>query len=377
MTPENECLKEHMKESFMNQKTIKISIFTIFSVLAGVGFSETWQSESRPELLLGSRIVRNFKSLPLESILEGKTQPWSDTYWPSQKGGIADPYRTGVEAWKFPLPTKALLLSGQYSQEKINELSPAAKFDLVRGYYHFPLTKMVLRETSPSNPSWWGICHGWSPAALNHPEPQPITVVNPDGLSIHFGSSDVKALISYYYADYAYNKRVVRQLGDRCDGGGFLGIGKPEECKKDINAGSFHLVLTNLIGLQHRGFVGDVSQGKQVWNQPIIGYESSVLKEDGPTSSSARGTVKRVYLKTKMKYVVEIEPQEAPVVGTAMQSLEEKTFHYWLELDANGNIIGGEFKNKMFSVAPDFFWTVQPMSFLGEFSALNKIYVTQ
>jgi hypothetical protein len=357
----------------MKKHTYKIAAIATLSVLAVVGFTKTWSPSSNPALL-GANMVRNFYKLPLTANLQGPRQPWSDTYWPHYEGGIAVPYRTGEDAWKSRLFSKTEILSGRVSAEQINNLSPAAKFDLLRGMYNYPLTRDVLSSTNPKNPSWWGICHGWAPAALNHPEPQPITVTNPDGVVIHFGSSDVKALISFYYADYAYKARKVRQLGNRCNGDGFLFF-RPGNCKRDVNPGALHIVLGNLIGLQRRGLVGDVTQSKEVWNQPISGYESTVVRERAPSNRSARGTAKEVLVRTKMNYVVEIGPQELPVVGTDSQSFDSRDFTYWLELDAAGNILGGSYNKAVSEESPDFFWTVQPMAFLGDFAALNKIYL--
>ena len=50
-------------------------------------------------------------------------------------------------------------------------------------------------------PAWAGYCHGWAPAANRFEEPLPVTVRNADGVEIPFGSSDVKALLTYFEAE--------------------------------------------------------------------------------------------------------------------------------------------------------------------------------
>jgi len=254
--------------------------------------------------------------------------------------------------------------------EQIAQLSPAEKFDLVRGRYDFPLTRWVLKSNNPDAPSWHGICHGWSPGSINHAEPAPVTITTQDGLVVPFGSSDVKALISYYYGVYAYGQRQVRQIGRRCNGGWIFGGSK---CKDDVNAGALHVILANQLGLMNEGFVGDVTIGKEVWNQPIVGFSSKIVDERSPSRKSAPGTVREVRVQTKMNYTVEINPTWDPVVGTAKQKEKSKYFDYWLEINGQGNIVGGSY-NAGSDETPDFIWTVKPMQFTGDFSILNEIY---
>ena len=47
---------------------------------------------NEPELILGEGYERNFRALPTQGSLD--VEPWSDTYWPENKGGIAHRWRT-------------------------------------------------------------------------------------------------------------------------------------------------------------------------------------------------------------------------------------------------------------------------------------------
>ena len=85
--------------------------------------------------------------------------------------------------------------------ESIALLSPAEKYDILVGIYDFPLNNRAKAEGSVHEPSWSGYCHGWAPAAHRFEEPEPVTLVNDDGVEVRFGSSDIKALMTYFEAE--------------------------------------------------------------------------------------------------------------------------------------------------------------------------------
>jgi hypothetical protein len=72
-----------------------------------------------------------------------------------------------------------------------------------------------------------------------------------------------------------------------------------------------------------------------------------------------------------MIYALESPQQWEPVLGTSAFGQDAKTYTYWLELDAGGNIIGGDWVSRL---RPDFIWTTTRSRFLGEFEGLNQIY---
>lgn len=80
----------------------------------------------------------------------------------------------------------------------IARLSPAEKFDFLNGPYYYPLKAEVEKLAAYDAESWEGICHGRAPASMNHNEPRPKILRNPDGIKIYFGSADIKAILSYY-----------------------------------------------------------------------------------------------------------------------------------------------------------------------------------
>lgn len=287
-----------------------------------------------------------FTSLPLTGKLE--KEPWADSYWPSREGGLAQRWRDGVAGHE--VSRVSWETAKQMTDKDLSRLSPAEKFDIFVGSESFNLFSSELTRTSPSDDYWFGICHGWAPAALAFNEPKAIKLKGPSGIEVPFGSSDVKALLSLYAGDYAKVKS--QMLAARCNDDFSK---NPESAKKpncrDTNAGAFHLVLTNLIGLQKKGFVADLTRDFEVWNQPVSGFETKILKESrGRSQGAALWTAREITVETTIHYGAEISP-EWKALGSNMRS---RTYQYRLELNRRGMIIGGAW---LTDERPDFLWT--------------------
>ena len=295
--------------------------------------------------------------------------PWSENYWPSKRGSIN--YRWNAKkAWgfKYNSPTKEEVQAMSIEERK--ELSPVEKYDLAMGHYDYPFRQSVDEEMADKKArSWEGLCNGWSPASLYYPEPKPVMITNPDGIVIPFGSSDVKGLLSYFMAVAADDQIEVSQVGLRCDDTPFMGVGA-DECD-DVNAGALHVILTNEIGIRKRGFVVDIQRTKQVWNQPVYGYE---MTEVGSAKSTFSDHAVRI--KATILYGSELaKSMWSPVVGTSNNKIDSMKIEYTLELDANDKIVGGEWITKR--AHPDFIWRVdnqKSIQFKGAMAGLNQIY---
>jgi hypothetical protein len=370
-----------------------------------VAFAFPFKGSNDPKFfnaISNSPINTNFYDLPLEGKLKDTTLGWSETYWPSNVGGIAYRWNSkNPQPFKYKLLSKAEVMRA--SQEQLSELSPAELYDIAMGDYNYSLTKKVLKAFKPTNLWWEGICHGWSQAASNYSEPEKVVVTNRDGVKVPFGSSDVKGLLSMHDA---YNsKGTFVRVGDRCDVRGKVAgeeseedgpIGPPsandankEKCA-DVNAGAFHVVITNMIGINSQGFVADVDRFNDVWNQPVTEYASEVVSEQLVTNQEARRGVKsKLLIKTKMTYGEELEfytPEleaegsiafvsKEPVTNTIHQSFKSKDYVYVIELDVNDKVIGGTWISE---TRPDMLWTKKrDVKFLnGKFplAGLNQIY---
>lgn len=258
--------------------------------------------------------------------------------------------------------------ASKMSIESLSHLSATEKYDLFTGRYDYPLKKEVETKADSSAARWEGICHGWSPAALNHNEPTPKTMTNPDGIVIPFGSSDIKALLSYYYA-FQFKVADIHQMGRRCSRR--LMPRGSRDCKQDLNAGAFHIVVANLIGIEGIGFIADMDRFQQVWNHPVHAYSSEVEKIKKVQRNSADGTEKVLHIKTTITYTDEAGSTWEPLIGTQGQKLLTKEFEYDLDINANGQIIGGEWTS---IIRPDFIWTTEKaLIWVGQFDRLNEL----
>lgn len=374
-------------------------------LMAASAHAEKWDKSNNPSyfnIIAGGKMKMELGALPLAAKLKDDRLGWSETFWPSNLGGIAYRWNSpNPQPFKFKLLAKEELQ--KMSQNQLSELSPAELYDISQGDYKYSLTKKVLNIYSADDLWWEGICHGWSQAASNYPEPDKAVVTNKDGIKVPFGASDVKGLLAMH--DAFNSKGIYARIGDRCGVEGKVpGEAFPEdgdapmpaakdanrpECA-DVNAGAFHVVLANMIGVYSKGFVADVDRFNDVWNQPIVGYESSV-HEELPVSAAEfkNGIAKRVRVVTNMSYGDELEyysPEaeaegtlgfvsKEPVTGTQRQVTTTRKYEYILELDSFDNIVGGSWISE---ARPDMLWMkLKDTKFLdGRFplAGLNSIY---
>lgn len=333
----------------------------------GSDLQEAWKPHDAPIQLDGS-FIRRFDLLPTQGFLE-KT-PWADSYWPSYEGGISARWLAD-DPLPFKYETLSLEALQSASADEIRALSPAEKFDILNGDYTYPLVLSEWRRTSPYNETWEGLCHGWAPAAALFEEPHPVELTNADGITIPFGSSDVKALLTYYQGQVS--RAPIQFLGMRCNvklDDLLSGRANMDDCK-GVNPGAFHIVLTNQIALKQESFMADVTRDFEVWNHPVSGYRSVITPKAGVGPTAAPGTVKEVFVTTSMDYSVELLPGWLPNKGRESTFTRTRVYEYTLEIDANGEIIGGEWLG---ADRPDFLWNQQTVPFFGEFQKLEDLY---
>jgi hypothetical protein len=330
--------------------------------------------------IAGMSLLHNFDSLPLQGNLSDDRLGWSESYWPSNKGGIA--YRWNhpdPQPFKFRTHTREEV--SRMSATEMGQLSPAELYDISNDDFNYTLTRNTLRRYSPRDLWWEGICHGWAQAASHYPEPAAVTVTSKSGIKVPFGSSDVKALLAMHEAYNFGGKSGF--VGVRCKASGKVeGEGderdrnphfpSPEIANgpgcRDTNAGAFHVVITNMLGILGKGFVADIDRFGDVWNQPITNYTSNVIGEEPVTPEHRSfGIERRIKVKMQMFYGEELKfytPELAatgalnfvsklPVTMTPSQINLSKTYTYVLEINRFGNIIGGEWIS---STRPDFMW---------------------
>ncbi len=308
-------------------------------------------------------------------------QPWSDTYWPNAEGGI-------TVRWRYEDPKDRFGHKSPYTPEQIdkmsakeiNMLSPSEKYDIVSGGYRngWPLWKREALMTTGcpagvgvsesrlpirtlpggmQSGDWEGKCHAWTPAALQFPEPGvadvEATKANGEKFLVHFGSSDIKALLIVGYDMYLNQYPEYSRAGSRCSRNyAKLGQGSASPCL-DTNAGTFFVLVTNMVQKGKPGFVIDVDPGTQVWNQPVYAYMHTIQEGTCPIkiTKPAKAKEKVAYVETKLAWVGELDATEEP--HGDKNRMELSLFKYCVEMDENNNVIGGAWVDKM---RPDFIW---------------------
>lgn len=339
--------------------------FSQVTYSAPLKLDEAWDPSISSPDIMNMNSKRKFNSLPLSASVTHAEKYWSGDYWALRYGNIN--YRWYAQnKIGFSLNSPNRDRARRMTIPQLAELSPSEKYDLFTGRYDYPLKNTVSQIANSAAEIWEGICHGWSPASMNHNEPTPKLLFNPDGIEIPFGSTDIKALLSYYYA-HIHRAPDTHQMGSRC----YEENGREKNCNNDLNAGAFHIVLGNRIGLEGKGVIADMQRFKEVWNNPITSYQSRILGQKGAQSTSAPGTVKVVTIQTTITYAAKGLHDWHPVNGTAKQAEKSQTYEYQIELSADGSIIGGEWITKQ---RPDFLWMMaKPRQFTGLLSRLGEL----
>jgi hypothetical protein len=333
--------------------------------------------------IAGISLITHFDSLPAAGKLIDDRLSWSETYWPSNVGGIAYRWNSpDPQPFKYKMYTKAELQ--KMSFDEMGQLSPAELYDIANNDYNYTLTRRAFGLYSKHDLWWEGICHGWSQAASHYPEPAPVVVTNDAGIKVPFGSSDVKGLLAMHEAynyggTYAFIGQRCRAVG-KVPGEGDLRdtittepteeVRNSIECK-DVNAGAFHVVISNMIGILGKGFVADIDRYNDVWNQPLNGYSMKVVSEETVTAEDrAIGIERKLRINLNMvygeelKYYTETLAQAGnlnfvskwPVTMTPAQKFLSRNYDYVIELDGAGKVIGGQWFTE---TRPDFMWMYQ------------------
>jgi hypothetical protein len=351
-------------------------------------------SKDRPEDLLEIRpLIKSIEKLEKNKLTSGSLDesPWSDNYWPIYKGILGARYSDkifpGVTDWmenyKYIEKNKALVLFEGAESEKIDDLSPSEKYDLLLGIKSTSLTKSMWDQGQlyfsehGKVETWMGICHGWAPASYMLPRPsKKVAIMAADGKTmLSFYPADIKSLASLLWAGA---RTPVRFVGGRCnekdpkrDENGRL---IDPKCF-DTNPATWHIAVTNRIGRAKKSLVMDATFDYEVWNQPVLSYEYSYFNPQEQTLHEkykdafipladyvddpfkkyrGNAVVDIVGVVMEVEYLAETRPTHQEKDSKEFDLTRRVTYRYDLEIDANGEIIGGEWVTR---AHPDFLWT--------------------
>lgn len=391
-------------------------ILTRTLCLAEQGFAPAEPHDQVSDLVTGVDLVTTLEEMENRGWKQGQLDetPWSDTYWPIYQGILGARYADSSFAGSsdFLLNLKsAMEIDSRRRGDKttitsvnkptknyssVDTLSPAEKYDLLVGDENWTLTKWSWSEgtnyynSNGSVETWMGVCHGWAPAAYKLPRAKnTITLVAADGRTkIKFYPSDIKGLGTVLWANANTPSRFI---GGRCntkdpatDSSGRV---TDSECF-DNNPGTWHQVVVNQISNAKESFVIDATFDYEVWNQPVYSYDyeyfvpttrervSSLdaakvsmreFESKDPYNNARKNAYRRsqsgyryndvvsvVGVAMTVTYVVENQPSHNETDSADKDYTNSATYLYDLELDAKGNIIGGEWYQ---NTHPDFLWT--------------------
>lgn len=279
----------------------------------------------------------------------------------------------------------------------------------------------VLKKKNSYMALWEGICHGWATAAGIVPRPKHMVTFDlENGKKLNFYPEDIKGLASLYWAnsliqdgkfewkDNQGNDRIsggILMEGLRCndktperDEWGRLYDAAPDYYSKKleprcvgVHPAIWYLGIVNIIGNQGRSLIVERKVKAAVDNHPMSGYDleyfNPVTGEYGELSEVVvpvmtdeqktqdqfknfrnKDTKYIVGVRNTMHYLAWNRPDRKETDAPADDEIVDKTMLYDLELDADGNVIGGQWrttevgKNFLNLGAnhdqPDFFWAV-------------------
>ena len=236
----------------------------------------------------GTELSWHYESMPKRSAVPKHRMPYAGYIYPDNQGGTANVLYKYDRAFNYGRGSASAFERGDIARTRES-------------------TGGGLFGARAHTPDWAGHCNGWTAAAIRHAEPTRTVKRN----GVEFTPADIKGLLSelYVYSD-------VVMLGG--------------QNKATINPGMFHVILTNWISRAKHPFGFDNTAGKEIWNYPVYAY----------ASSGARRGRNRVEVKTNIGYVYMLDQPYhiAPKNHTKMLQL-----HYMLELNDDGEIIGGEY----------------------------------
>ncbi|MCH5377073.1 MAG: hypothetical protein JJ992_24180 [Planctomycetes bacterium] len=240
----------------------------------------------------GTDFEWKFDALPAEGTVPSYRVPYSGYIYPDTGGGTQSMLQKYDRAFN----------GGRYlatSHERWDTTAYAKPVSRRGGFLGLRMTTVM--ET----PHWHGHCNGWAASAIRHAEPQ--TNVTRNG--VVFTPADIKGLLAEIYI---YNDIIELAGSDYA-----------------LNAGVFHAVLANWIGRGSHPLGMEADPGEEKWNYPIYGY----------ATSSAKRSDTQVEVKMNIAYAKDSngEFQQSP------RYQRTKYFHYMLNLDSDGRIVGGYF----------------------------------
>lgn len=246
----------------------------------------------------GRELETKFNNLPTKGYVPDERMPYSGYYYPDSRGGTIHV----MQKYDLAFNNRRMVATAFERWDTTAYTQPVPTQQRV-GLFGRRTVTTVVNQT----PHWHGHCNGWAAATIRHAEPRRSVVRN----GVTFTPADIKALLAelYMYSQYEELK------GSRAL----------------VDAAGLHITLANWLGLQSHPLAMEAMPGKEKWNYPIYGYESTTTQRNS----------RQVDVRTKLYYLYYSngEYQQSPRIKRV------KYFHYALNLNEGGEITGGYFYN--------------------------------
>lgn len=267
-------------------------VIAALAVMGSMGANISQQEVDRQEEMFkdhwGTELVWKFDELPTSYRVPDYRVPYSGYIYPDTGGGTIGAMRKYDAAFN----------GGRYSAASFEQWDTSA--------FQEPQRRGIFGlRTVMRTPGWHGHCNGWAAAAIRHAEPQKSVRYN----NVTFSPADIKAMLAEIYI---YNET--------------LNLAGP---RSPINAGAFHIIITNWLGRGGHPIGMEADPGEEKWNYPIFAYSYN-------TNRYASG---QVAVNMKLSYAKDSrgEYQQSPRIEYT------KNFSYGLTLNSQGEITGGSF----------------------------------
>jgi hypothetical protein len=349
------------------------------------GKTDAWDYRNDPARLASQGLQYALDQLPRSG--RADPMPWSSTYWPTfedstnvrwQGPDRLSPLELYDRAFNRWIPPEGFMnlrplteCGGEFDPAYYEQLGPAARW-MSEHRGNGPMRNGrdddgdgqidECGDDMDGIETWWGLCHAWVPASIL--EPEPIHAVEYNG--VRFEVSDITALLIT-----AYDRTEALMLGGRCNARTVErdehGRPRARECG-DTNPGALHVVLANFLGIHHRAIAMDRTWDFEVWNQPVVGYEVRMLEKRTPAEAmQVLGVNSETYLfnpkavelyevRVDVQWITESSPSVRPSLPIIDRYTRTDRYHYILEVDHRGKIIGGEWAPESRTLHPDFLW---------------------
>jgi competence ComEA-like helix-hairpin-helix protein len=162
---------------------------------------------------------------------------------------------------------------------ELNKLSPMDKYAVTQylqgNAYPNPFLISgweILNSYNPGGESWWGHCNGWAAAAILLHEPREAVTFEAGGVDIEFTTADLKGLMTEsHYGVYS------QFYGGRYNG--------EDDDVSDLSPKAFHQIVSFFIDELGVPMVFDTTATEAVWNFPAYGYKMSVKETTDPDAA--------------------------------------------------------------------------------------------